>query len=703
MGVPGEKNDSRDEDLMAEGKNKNGNKIVAKDSTSNGQGKASSPEDLEMVSSTSSASPEDDNDDADSSSRSLSSTSSPLSTPDGSSKPTNSPLPEDTAKSKDKDASQPVEDNRIELEGDIEATDSGKTEQKSVASDDALHDPDPPRSGSPAHDKRPLTLLNRTDRESEDNSHEPDSQSDPEEECGLGEIRSSDDETDTKDLTKSVSQELAVKRVPKRPLMQEIRRLPSQRYWNAPTDIHNPKSLFRKFRLMCGKIVDNPATQLFIISLIIINAIMMGIGTFDFVTNNPNVNEAFELVDRVFLSIFTIEIGLQFIYRLFALFTDAWLVFDVIIVVTSWSVASMQIVRSFRIFRAFRLVTRIGPLRELVMAIAAVMPRIYAIGMLLLLIFYIYAVLFTELFRTLTLSANYFTRLDASLFTCVELMTLEWADIAREVMAQMPWAWLPISTFIAITGFIVFNLIVAVICDAVKVVKEEISAEEHKDDPIVTSITKLKDAQTRIWDLSKEVQTMRSRQAELESAVEILAAELLGEPAGLGTDGEVNPESEEVSKSLALTEESLRVKAASLGSVYPFYSAASSSSPSPTSSSPVRRRSRQGFFSGRGWNSSTERTGFARRFSGRRRAHSDPADIEVLVTSNDPGHSSTNANSILKPSSFSPSTRRGGRKDSVKRSVSFEETPTEALAIRKAVAESLERETRSEEFLPGSD
>jgi Ion transport protein len=131
---------------------------------------------------------------------------------------------------------------------------------------------------------------------------------------------------------------------------------------------------------------------------------------------------------------------------------DPWLVFDFLIVVTSWSLESLQVIRAFRSFRAFRLVTRIAPLRDLISAIGAVMPRIYAIMMLLMLVFYIFAVLFTELFGHLALSENYFATLEASLFTCMQFMTLSWSDVTRELMLFVPWAWLPVVSFIAITG-----------------------------------------------------------------------------------------------------------------------------------------------------------------------------------------------------------------------------------------------------------
>ncbi len=228
-------------------------------------------------------------------------------------------------------------------------------------------------------------------------------------------------------------------------------------------------------RKACGAIVNDHHVQLGIIVLIVINAIMMGIATFDFVSENPKVDTAFEKTDLAFLIIFTVELGMQLIFHGWKMFKDGWLVFDFIIVVLSWTFSQWQIIRAFRIFRALRIITRIETMKNLVAALFDIMPRLGAITALLLLIFYIFAVLFTQLFGELELSAPFFSRLDYSLLTLFVMMTMEWADVARECMDQIWWAWAPFIAFIMITGFIVFNLIIAVVCDAVAVI-------ENKDD-----------------------------------------------------------------------------------------------------------------------------------------------------------------------------------------------------------------------------
>jgi len=232
---------------------------------------------------------------------------------------------------------------------------------------------------------------------------------------------------------------------------------------------------FNKFRKLCGKIVNNARVQIFVLVLIIVNSIMMGVATFDFVDDDPKVSQAFETADTVFLSIFTAEMCMQIIDKGLFIFRDAWLTFDFVIIAVSWGLDELQVVRAFRIFRAFRVITRVQTMKNLVTAVFDIMPRLGAITGLLLITFYIFAVLFTSLFGDLELSPNPFATLDGSLMILFVFMTMEWADITREVMDVdgMWWAWIPFISFVMITGFIVFNLIIAVVCDAVAVLEDK--------------------------------------------------------------------------------------------------------------------------------------------------------------------------------------------------------------------------------------
>lgn len=120
-----------------------------------------------------------------------------------------------------------------------------------------------------------------------------------------------------------------------------------------------------RLRFNCGMMVNNKHVQMFVVFLIAVNAIMMGVGTFPIIKENERNSHIFEQVDLVFLIVFTVELCLQFIYHGFRLLLDGWLVFDLIIIITSWTFSSVQVIRAFRIFRALRLVTRIKVMKNL--------------------------------------------------------------------------------------------------------------------------------------------------------------------------------------------------------------------------------------------------------------------------------------------------------------------------------------------------
>lgn len=271
------------------------------------------------------------------------------------------------------------------------------------------------------------------------------------------------------------------------------------------SDLSKLFSAFQTFRKFAGKVVNNPNVQICIIILIALNAVLMGLATFDFVTDSEKVNEGFEKADQAFLIVFTIELFLQFVYLGKGLFRDSWLIFDLCIVVVSWSFESFQIVRAFRVFRAFRLVTRVKTLQNLVLAIFHVAPSMAAIIALLVLILYIYGVMCTELFRDTfrdgITSEDYFSSFDKTLFTLFGMLTMEWADIAREVMEEYAWSAVIFASFIVITGFILYSLVIAVICDAVAVTEQ--SHERRGTENLASQQLRIRALHRKVNELNK--------------------------------------------------------------------------------------------------------------------------------------------------------------------------------------------------------
>jgi len=101
--------------------------------------------------------------------------------------------------------------------------------------------------------------------------------------------------------------------------------------------INDEETSFGRFRNRCGKIVNSVPAQAVATTLIIINAILLGVLTIESVKSNPRTLKALEWFDISLLICFTIEFGMQLIYLGPIFLRRSWLVFDFCIIVFSWA------------------------------------------------------------------------------------------------------------------------------------------------------------------------------------------------------------------------------------------------------------------------------------------------------------------------------------------------------------------------------
>jgi voltage-gated sodium channel len=119
-------------------------------------------------------------------------------------------------------------------------------------------------------------------------------------------------------------------------------------------------------------------------------------------------------------------------------------------------------------------------LRFIVEALLRAIPGIASILGLLVLVFYVFAIIATGLFRDS--HPEWFGTLGASMYTLFQVMTLEsWSmGISRPVMEEHPWAWAFFVPFILVATFTVLNLFIAIIVDAMQRMHEhQVALEEQ--------------------------------------------------------------------------------------------------------------------------------------------------------------------------------------------------------------------------------
>lgn len=236
-------------------------------------------------------------------------------------------------------------------------------------------------------------------------------------------------------------------------------------------------------RLLAGlrQFLERPGFQRFIIVLIVINAIALGLETDAGIA--ARYGSELQLIDKLVVGIFCVEIGLKLLAWRGRFFRDPWNVFDFIVVSLALmpTNGAFSVLRAMRILRSLRLVSVMPSMRRVVAALFGALPGMASIAALLLLILYVAAVMGTRLFADE--SPEYFGTLGRSLFTLFQVMTLEaWPDVARPLMQQEPWAWVFFVCFIMISTFTVLNLVIAVIVNAMEQrVAEEIKAENQAE------------------------------------------------------------------------------------------------------------------------------------------------------------------------------------------------------------------------------
>jgi len=230
-----------------------------------------------------------------------------------------------------------------------------------------------------------------------------------------------------------------------------------------------------------GAFVEKRRVQNFITTLIVFNAITLGLETSPDI--RARMGDVFLILDRVILSVFVAEITAKLIAYRLSFFRDGWNIFDFLVVGIALVPAAgpLQVLRALRILRVLRLISVVPAMRRVVQALVTAIPGLLSIAALITLIFYVSAVLTTNLFAADF--PQWFGHIGRSMYSLFQIMTLEsWSmGIVRPVMEVFPYAWVFFVPFILVTSFAVINLFIGVIVDAMQHVQDGIAEDMHAD------------------------------------------------------------------------------------------------------------------------------------------------------------------------------------------------------------------------------
>ena len=232
-------------------------------------------------------------------------------------------------------------------------------------------------------------------------------------------------------------------------------------------------------RLRVASWVEAPRVQYGIALLIVINAITLGLETSPVVM--AHAGTWLLALDNIVLGVFVVEISVKLYAHRWQFFRDPWNVFDFIIIAIALIPASgpLAVMRVLRILRVLRLISMVPRLRFVVESLLHAIPGIASIAGLLVLLYYVFAVMATGLFGAD--HPAWFGTIGKSMYTLFQVMTLEsWSmGIVRPVMETQPHAWLFFIPFILIATFTMLNLFIAIIVNTMQTMHERTHMQEQ--------------------------------------------------------------------------------------------------------------------------------------------------------------------------------------------------------------------------------
>jgi voltage-gated sodium channel len=278
----------------------------------------------------------------------------------------------------------------------------------------------------------------------------------------------------------------------------------------------------------CRQIADSTRFQGFIFAVIVLNAIALGLGTYDAI--DEDAGTLLTIVSEVCVGIFVIELAIRITAygrRPQDFFRDGWNVFDFVVITAAFVPGvreSTTLLRLARLLRVVRIVTVLPEFRVIVRGMARSLPPIGSLALLGVLLMYVYGMVGWILFHEG--DPENWGNLGDSMLTLFVMMTLEnWPQIMDAAQEIHSWSWIYFVSYILLASFLLFNILIAVVLTSMEAAR----AEEER--LARTLQRELREAEETIRDEREElVEAMRSLRDAVDELEERIERPNGGEP-----------------------------------------------------------------------------------------------------------------------------------------------------------------------------
>ena len=238
-----------------------------------------------------------------------------------------------------------------------------------------------------------------------------------------------------------------------------------------------------------GRVVESPTFTTVIVTTIIVNAAVLGLATYDSI--DDHFGRALWIVNGVCLAIFVVELCIRFASywpRPREFLRDGWNIFDVVVIGAAFVPGIREnstLLRILRLLRIVRIVRVLPDLRVLLLGVWRSVLPLFSIGAVTLMLLFVYGMAGWVFFGDDL--PEQWGNIGRAMLTLFVVLTLEnFPTYMDEAMAIHPWAWLYFVSFILLAAFVVVNLLIAIVLNAMEEARElhrrHLLREEHGAD-----------------------------------------------------------------------------------------------------------------------------------------------------------------------------------------------------------------------------
>lgn len=269
----------------------------------------------------------------------------------------------------------------------------------------------------------------------------------------------------------------------------------------------------------CARIADSAAFQNAILGVILLNAVVLGLQTYDSIERD--YGNVLDVLNDVFLGVFVLELGIRVGAhgrRPQDFFKGGWNIFDFLIIAVAFVPGVRQnstILRLVRLLRVVRVASVLPDLRVFITAFFHSIPAVTSLAVMTTMLLFVYGMVGWMLFGDDL--PNRWGDLGTAVLTLFTALTIEgWPTLMYEGMKIHSQAWIFFVSYILIAAFLLINMLLAVVISSIEEARE-IVAQREAAEQAASEGESPEDVQS--VHLAQTLTTLKSTVADLEAQI----------------------------------------------------------------------------------------------------------------------------------------------------------------------------------------